>query len=447
MPALPTGTNAMTLLEQLVKRGLPLDYIKAWSDHSFKFDAISILSILGSDEVDMAVGSLIRRRYTEWLPLLAGQVIASNRFAGKLSGFTIYNIDDGITTTTDINGWFTRWVMNQSTDRSTTVLKWQPRGEHTRLACLISPICSFILIAPLLICTTLMGDWYGVCNSVAIIASILCRLSLLVQLRHDSMRDELVASNCTKRVLIVRPDGIMITCIMPNSVLGLATRPVLIKHRSYHRSIRRLAWLALGIHLCTLNLSTLFSQIYTLLLLGLSTWTMSSNLNYDRGSTLINKKGDGDFSESIWRQPFSADWDVLVTYHPRKRPDTSGHIERMDRRLVAWARLGLNDAQEEKMRHWDLMPSADNKCWWEDYHNLKTELSVASPGRRLPTSTAPPAPMGPRPPYLDTSSSPPVSIPLTELSRSPANTLNHADIRASPNTLERSGTPARADNR
>lgn len=54
----------MASLEQLVKRHArsPLGYIKDWSDRSFKFDAISILSILGTGEVDQAVATLTKRR-------------------------------------------------------------------------------------------------------------------------------------------------------------------------------------------------------------------------------------------------------------------------------------------------------------------------------------------------------------------------------------------------
>jgi hypothetical protein len=112
MPVLRPGPNTMSLLEQFIKRHVeyPLGFIKDWSERSFKFDAISILAILGSSEVDQAVGTLMRRRYTEFLPLLAGQVIASNSFTSSLRGFIMYNLTD-VVKTTELNESFARILM------------------------------------------------------------------------------------------------------------------------------------------------------------------------------------------------------------------------------------------------------------------------------------------------------------------------------------------------
>ena len=55
--------------------------------------------LLGANEVNLSVGALIHRSFTEYLLLLAAFVVFIDRFTTKQAGYTIYNLTNGITTT------------------------------------------------------------------------------------------------------------------------------------------------------------------------------------------------------------------------------------------------------------------------------------------------------------------------------------------------------------
>jgi hypothetical protein len=250
----------MTLLEHLVKRraGFPLGYIRNWSERSFKFDAISILSILGAGEVDQAVGTLTKRRYTECLPLLAGQFIASNSFTSGLPGLTLYVLDVGMKRM-ELNESLARILMFIQTTQASTILGWKPVEHRVKSIALgmesIPVILSTFIVSPLIVCPILMKDWYGVCNACAIIVSILCRLHLVSQLRASRERKMWNAQDegvC--RSIIMRPDTRMITCMAPQRILYRLFESAEVKRPYIYKMTRRLAWVALSVHLCTLNI-------------------------------------------------------------------------------------------------------------------------------------------------------------------------------------------------
>jgi hypothetical protein len=188
MAPLSAALNAAMSSGHLVKRftELPLHDLKAWSDKlPFKMDALGLVTLLGADQVSTAIGSLQRRRYTGALPLLAAFVLAGDRFTSVQPGFTLYNVTDCFVYTS-MSGWFTRWLMCQNVNNSTTVFEWRlrqtvPDSWRTRI---IALAVSFSLVTPLIICTGLMGDWYGVANAGAIVVSIAARLYILGQQRQ-----------------------------------------------------------------------------------------------------------------------------------------------------------------------------------------------------------------------------------------------------------------------
>lgn len=398
MPPLPHSMDAVSSLRQLTERNviLPLQNVKTWSEEStFRIDALGLVTLLGAEEVNGSVGHLQRRRYTEYLPLLAAFVIAGNRFTAEQPGFVIYNLTDGITST-ELKGWFTRWLMSQSVNNATTVLEWQPREKHTQATNFIAPALSFVLVAPLLVCTVLIGDWYGVGNSGAIIVSIFTRVYLLWQLRQS--RDEVAKPPADeeppyeiKDLCIIRSDGKMITCRAPGPVLETFTKDCEVKHKICYKMTRRLGWLALGVHMCILGMCTLFTQVYTVILLVLSTWALCSDFDFDIGRTGTGK--NNDFAKSESRTPFNGDWDVKKTDYPKwKKPSDSEKSKNIkwDRRQVAWARIQPSKTQETMMKRWNLLPYEDNAAWWEAYNNLKNELRSAPTSHVNPPATPPP---------------------------------------------------------
>src|SRR5579859_2437338 len=96
---------------------VPLQILRDWS--AFKIDALGLVTLLGADEVDIAVGRLGQNPYTDCLPLLGAYVFASNHFTKAIPGFVEYNIKKGITSS-DIPGWFTRWLLSQEVRNNAT---------------------------------------------------------------------------------------------------------------------------------------------------------------------------------------------------------------------------------------------------------------------------------------------------------------------------------------
>jgi len=229
MSPLGPALNAALSSGHLVKRyaELPLHGLKAWSDKvPFKMDALGLVTLLGADEVSTAIGSLQRRRYTGALPLLAAFVLAGDRFTSVQPGFTLYNVTHGIANT-ELSGWFSRWLMCQNVNNATTSFEWKRRETtsdswRTRV---VAVTVSCLLVMPLIICTAMMGDWYGVANAGAIVMSIAARLYILGQQRsardrdmEPYMYDERI--DAEKTCIITRSDGKMVTLRGPQSVIG-----------------------------------------------------------------------------------------------------------------------------------------------------------------------------------------------------------------------------------
>lgn len=82
-----------------------LQYLQEW--HLHKLDALGFMSLLGAKEIDMAIGSLIANEFTDRLSLLSGHVISNSLIMEPMSGFTLYNLSDGIKAV-DVTGGFCR---------------------------------------------------------------------------------------------------------------------------------------------------------------------------------------------------------------------------------------------------------------------------------------------------------------------------------------------------
>jgi hypothetical protein len=371
---------SMTSLGELFKRQItmPLEHVRDWKP--FQIDALGLVTLLGADEVNQSVGTLQHRRYTEYLPLLAAFVIAGDRFVTEQPGFVLYNLTDGITST-ELKGWFTRWLMSQPVNNATTELKWGTNKGKTDLKDRVAPILSFTLVIPLLVMTILVGDWYGVGNAAAIIISILTRVYLVSQRRQT--RDTAAATpkgakeQPLKVLCIIRSDGKMVTCKVPQSVLDTFVKTEKVDHKDFYHGVRWLCWLALGVHMCILGMCSLFTQIYTVVLLVLSTWWFTSDFPWDIVRQ-VQTPGD-EYTESVTEIPFNDDWTVTQTDHPTKKAVGTG-VAGIDKRQYAWARLDLDDGAEAAMKAWNLFPiEAKNDKWLPQYQALKESLNGRLP--------------------------------------------------------------------
>jgi len=383
--------QSMSSLGELFKRHvtMPLENVRDWKP--FQIDALGLVTLLGADEVNQSVGTLQHRRFTEYLPLLAAFVIAGDRFVTEQPGFVLYNLTDGITST-ELKGWFTRWLMSQRVNNATTVLTWRTNDDDKTWKDSVAPFLSFILVMPLLVITVLVGDWYGVGNAVAIIISIVTRVYLLSHRRKvrdlDAKGKGVVD---VKELCVIRSDGKMVTCKAPQSVLNTFVKNSKVKHEKAYHFARWVCWLALGVHMCILGMCSLITQIYTVLLLVLSTWWFTSDFPWDMGRQVTTNLEGSEFEETEISIPFNGDWSVKQIDHPTKEETgiKDGKVEwkAIDKRQYAWARLNLDDGAEEAMKAWNLFPiESKSENWLKVYKDLKKKLS-GDDEKRLATPT------------------------------------------------------------
>jgi len=168
----------------------PWHVLKTWAP--FKIDALGLVTLLGAEEVDDAIGRLAQSTYLEYMPLLGAFVIAGDRFREKKPSFSLYNISEGIHTT-DLSPWLTRWMTSQDFETTRSFVRWTvtPPRPHRRRT-LIAALLSFIFNGFLIALTILSKDWYGLANGLAMVTSILVRAYVIKANRDgiDLMIDE-----------------------------------------------------------------------------------------------------------------------------------------------------------------------------------------------------------------------------------------------------------------
>ncbi|KAK4548571.1 hypothetical protein LTR36_009481 [Oleoguttula mirabilis] len=354
---------------------MPLHEVKNWQP--FKIDALGLVTLLGAEEVNQSIGTLQRRRYTEYLPLLAAFLVAGDRFTAEQAGYSLYNLTDGIHTT-ELKGWFTRWLSTQKLENSSTsIFTWEitedASGGPWNLAALA---LSVVTVMPLLVFTILIGDWFGVGNSIAIIASIMVRVSLLSQRRqaveiaatHGPKEDQ----KDIKKLFVTRADGAMVTIYAPKSVVGTFTRDSGVPDLDLYHFVRWIGWATFGAHICILGMSSLFTQIYTVALLVISTWWLCSDMLWDIGRQVevCGSAADNWKSEFVTSRPFGSKLKV-VQENPGKTRKGTG------RRLWAYVRAEPDEEQEAMLKHWTLLPFEYNKVWYNGYDDAKQQYARA----------------------------------------------------------------------
>ncbi|MCJ1241220.1 hypothetical protein MMC14_009224 [Varicellaria rhodocarpa] len=148
-----------------------------WKVKPLQIDPLALITILGAEEMDKALGRLVFNRYTEYLPLLAAHKIASDAIVKPSSGsFVLYNISDGVKAT-DLAGWFTRWLSAQDFCWNRTKLFWTVRSKsHSAKPDEIIALSIGIVINGILIMVAFVSeDPYAIISTITIIASIIAR--------------------------------------------------------------------------------------------------------------------------------------------------------------------------------------------------------------------------------------------------------------------------------
>lgn len=309
----------------------------------FKIDALGLVSLLGANDVDRAIGQISRSQWTDYLPFVAGFVVASDSFRMPVPGFALYNISDGIYAI-DIAGWFSRWLMSQGlTYNSSTLIISVPQRYHIRRDCIIRPVWYGIAVAAVLvILPLLMADWWGLANSLALGTSVLIRCALLDMNRDAidvSAENGISQSRTVVKTFWTLPNGSSVTIYVPRGVLTecLLNTPRVAKPRRYF-GLRIGAWVAFSIHVVSLGMTALPNQMLAVSVLVASTVCVIVGVGTDKemiGSRIVLHRTD--------------------------------HQGRNNSMAAVFARLKLCAAEEESMVAWKLMPHRRNEIWWRKY--------------------------------------------------------------------------------
>ncbi|QKX63317.1 uncharacterized protein TRUGW13939_10487 [Talaromyces rugulosus] len=159
--------------------------LNAWANGTgIHIDALGLVTLLGAEDMDRIVGRLIPSPYLDYLPLLGAFTVSASHFTRKQSGFILYSISDGMMTT-ELAGWFSRWLQTQEFDRVRSIVTWQAGRQPPQLQRFF---LGFLLIAlpihgMLIALTVLAADWWGLANVVSMIASVVVRCVLVSEIQ------------------------------------------------------------------------------------------------------------------------------------------------------------------------------------------------------------------------------------------------------------------------
>ncbi|KAJ5664203.1 hypothetical protein N7507_004934 [Penicillium longicatenatum] len=371
----------------------PLSSLYHWEP--FKVDALGLITLLGAEEVNTWVGRLVRSRWVEYMPLLAMYVIAGDRFRTKTPSFMLYNISKGVHTT-ECAAWFTRWVQCQNFETNRSVVLWEATPKLPR--CLID-YCIAIFVAvcstgPLLAITILMYDMYGVANTCAIIVSILMRAYILstnrISIDQATSRADMGRNH--DKFLIITPGSTVITMFIPNELIVpvFVTNGPIIPRRLYTVA-RWINWLAFGIHVTTIGMASLATQIYTIGLIltsfmlvtrgfGCADTEQPIPVHFENGghTQAYTCHIGSHLKATVFEWPSYLEFDprpngVWKFRDPSAQPSAkrSGLTRRQD--LYAW--LNLTPEEEASVSKWGLLPHkrGDDKSW-DNTYNAKAQL-------------------------------------------------------------------------
>lgn len=334
---------------------MPLQKLMNWTP--FKLDALGLVTLFGAEEVNQSVGRLVGSRYTTFLPLLGQYLIAGNLFTTSVPGHILYNLTDSFATTS-LAGWFSRWMRSQALKTSTSVFSWTviSQGERVRKERKISLIIGSFTLISLIVLTVLMGDWWGVANSIALAVSVGVRWCLVRENINglDNACEEACKTNTPGRstqvkLLITLEDGKLVTIYAPHDLVmgGFLKRPIPV-HGKLYTWTRRVGWIFFGTHVIALGQCNLITQLLTIVLLISSTWLVANGFGCDD-----SRIGRSIRVETILDNP---------------------QVE--DRRMWAYAKLQPTSEEEESLINWHLLPRKINTAWWNEYNGAKEAIKL-----------------------------------------------------------------------
>jgi hypothetical protein len=327
--------------------------------------------MIGAEQVNSAIGRLVRSRYTEYLPLLGAFVFASDQFADAKSGFALYNLTAGIMTT-DLAGWFSRWCMSQNFERSNSWVQWtaknrcqkkkrwwrDPQPIDTLLASFIGAAVNSTLLA----ITVLQGDWWGLANALSMVLSVAVRAYVVQQNRNalDAAVEKAFQASQNdgneEKILVILSDAKMVTMYVPTGIVYccFVSKPD-IKKKIVYYNIRMVGWAGFAVQVVSLGMSGLATQLVTVSVMVVA--TIATHFHIGCKEEIVGTK--------------------LGAAKEGFGPERS-------RRKDVYAALGLEEHEEESMLAWNLMPHKTTPAasgWWTSYKKDKEEYQKRNGGK------------------------------------------------------------------
>jgi len=425
---------------------------------NLKIDALGLVTMLGSNEMDESIGRLVSSPFLQFLPLLGAFVVAGDRFTERRPGYTLYSISSGILTT-EVAGWFYRWVKSQRFETVRTRIEWEVGLRPPRWRAYLA---GFLLVGlplngMLVAMTILSDDWWGFANAISMVVSIVVKMLVVhmnsraidaniataktsldnmvrkykndaeefqraqrdyenqLRMRRDTQErgDIGMIEPVLKPVRPIDPEAPAKLLVITDDSRAISMRAseYLVKHlfaanptpapKKLYDFARMVGWAAFAVHVLSLGMAALHTQIYTVVLLVVATVLTRSQVGCEdfgigRAKTVRSCWVSSTLKATVSKYPLeyknmSSEWthedspDVLVDdgQWPVKGDEEQNASETgastiatrastaVPRRQDLYVWLDLNDEEEESMKAWNLLPR--NPFWLKEYDAKKTE--------------------------------------------------------------------------
>ncbi|KAJ5168400.1 uncharacterized protein N7482_003994 [Penicillium canariense] len=325
----------------------------SWAEGTgLHIDALGLVTLLGAEEMNRSIGRLVPSLYLDYLPLLGAFVVAGNQFTEKKPGFALYNISEGIMTS-ELAGWFSRWLQGQELHRVRSVVKWEVGERPHRWT---SFLVGFLLISLpshgiLIALTVLSADWWGFANVMAMIVSVIVRRIQVAQnqagidanireaqqearkynypqkfedykssmARLEERRQQSLVSEDAKlptepkdpytiaKVIVITEDSKAVTIAVPRYLIKhIFTAHPQSPNQLLYTACQWIGWAGFAVHVISIGMAGLYTQICTVVVILVATVFTAHKVGcedsriWSRFRSKWRKDVDEDLEYSCW---------------------------------------------------------------------------------------------------------------------------------------------------
>ena len=361
MAIIPIDAASTVTKHSTITSRMPWYRVLKWQP--FRIDALGLVTLLGADEINRSVGRLVKSRYTEYMPLLGAFMFAGNQFTEAYSGHNLYNLSACIQTT-DLAGWFQRWCINQQFPKGGAAVDWKVLEEaepaRSRSKTLVAFAISFLTNGMLVAFTVTQGDWWGLGNALSMVISVIVRAYLVWENRRaldDAALDGEKKSKGTEaKFLVILADSTAIQMTAPSELIKrcFIEKPK-VKNTDLYLYIRMLGWIGFGVHIISIGMSGLATQIITVFIMVVA--SVLTAFKYGCDENFVGRYLYADIRDAA----------NITDRHwlSEKNREDDG----LEKRRDIYIELDLSRNEEISMLDWNLFPHRFNEQWWIDYYD------------------------------------------------------------------------------